>query len=143
MRTLKKSLTMKTVLILLTLVLSMFTIISCSKKITFNTSAVVPAARGEVAFKMDKNKNFEIHLELSYLAEPERLQPAKKAYVVWMVPEGSDTPINLGRVIVTSKLKIAFETVSSSKPKRIFITAEDDASTQTPGSMMVLETSTF
>lgn len=143
MRTLKYTIDVRTVLVILTLILLLFTFVSCAKKITFLTSSVVPAARGEVAIKTDKNKNFDIHLQLSYLAEPERLQPAKHAYVVWMVSDESEAPINLGRIIGTSKLKIQFETVTASKPKRIFVTAEDDASTQYPGNMVVLETNNF
>ena len=143
MRTLKLTIDIKNVLLIISLLLLVLAFTSCAKKIAFLTSSVVPAARGEVAIKNDKNKNFDIQLQLSYLAEPERLQPAKRVYVVWMISNESDTPINLGRIVGTSKLKIQFETVSSSKPKRIFITAEDDASIQYPGNVMVLETNNF
>jgi len=143
MRTLKLTIDIKNVLLIISLLLFVLAFTSCAKKIVFLTSSVVPAARGKVAIKNDKNKNFDIQLQLSYLAEPERLQPAKRVYVVWMISNESDTPINLGRIVGTSKLKIQFETVSSSKPKRIFITAEDDASIQYPGNMVVLETNNF
>jgi hypothetical protein len=116
---------------------------SCSKKVTFLNSAVVPAARGEVSVKTDRNNNYVINLELTYLAEPERLSPPKKTYVVWLVSDKSDIPLNLGQVVGTSHLNIKFSAVSSSKPKRIFITAEDEASTQTPSSVVVLETNNF
>ncbi len=143
MKTLRFTIDFKQIVLILSLLVLVFTFTSCAKKITFLNSSVVPAARGEVAVKKDKNKNYDIELQLSYLAEPNRLQPAKKTYVVWMVSDESDIPINLGQVIGTSKLNVKFETVSSSKPKRIFITAEDDASTQYPGNMMVLETNNF
>ncbi len=143
MKTLKFTIDFKQIVLILSLLVLVFTFTSCAKKITFLNSSLVPAARGEVAVKKDKNKNYDIELQLSYLAEPNRLQPAKKTYVVWMVSDESDIPINLGQVIGTSKLNVKFETVSSSKPKRIFITAEDDASTQYPGNMMVLETNNF
>ena len=143
MRTLKYTIDIKNVLLVLSILLLLFTFLSCAKKITFLTSSVIPAARGEVAIKKDKNNNFDVQLQLSYLAEPDRLQPAKRTYVVWMVSDESNIPINLGQVVGTSKLNVKFETVSSSKPKRIFITAEDDASIQYPGSMVVLETNNF
>lgn len=143
MRTLKFTIDLKNIALIVTLFLLLLSIVSCAKKITFLTSAVVPAARGEVAFKKDKNNNFHIQMELSYLAEPGRLQPPKQTYVVWMVPTDTDTPINLGQIVGTSKLKIKFETVSSSKPRKLFITAEDDASVQYPGNMVVLETNNF
>lgn len=121
--------------------ISLFSI-SCSKKHEFNTSSIIPAARGEVAVKKDNNKNYRITIKLSYLAEPNRLNPAKTTYVVWQVSDENKT-INLGQIISTSKLHVTFETVSSSKTKVIFITAEDDGNTQYPGNMKVLETDRF
>ena len=133
----------KPMLLLLSVILVLITVVSCAKKISFNTSSVVPAARGKVAIKKDDNKNYQIHLKISYLAEPDRLDPPKKTYVVWMVSNDSNTPINLGQIIGTSRLNIDFETVSAAKPSRIFITAENDPSIQYPGNVVVLETSNF
>jgi hypothetical protein len=116
---------------------------SCSKKIEFENSNVVPAARGDVSVKKDKNNNYNIQMELSYLAEPERLQPPKKYYVVWLASTDNQIPLNIGQIVGTSKLHVKFESVSSSKPKRIFITAEDDATTQYPSNFVVLETDKF
>ncbi len=129
-------------LALISLVL-LLNLISCAKKIPFQTSVQVPAARGNVTYKKDKNNNYEIKLQITYLAEPNRLQPPKTAYVVWLDSNQNSNPINLGQIVGTSNLKIKFETVSSSKPKRIFITAEDDPSVQYPGSYLVLETNDF
>ena len=133
----------KPMLLLLSVILVLITVVSCAKKISFNTSSVVPAARGKVAIKKDDNKNYQIQLKISYLAEPDRLDPPKKTYVVWMVSNDSNTPINLGQIIGTSRLNIDFETVSAAKPSRIFITAENDPSIQYPGNVVVLETSIF
>jgi hypothetical protein len=93
--------------------------------------------------KKDKNNNYLINLNLKYLAEPNRLSPPRNTYVVWMTTDESNFPINLGQILGTSKLKIKFETVSSFKPIRIFITAEDNASVQSPMNMVVLETNNF
>ena len=128
-------------LVLYFVLLLIFT--SCSKKIQFENSNVVPAARGDVSVKKDKNNNYNIQMEVSYLAEPERLQPPKKYYVVWLSSSDNQIPLNIGQIVGTSKLHVKFESVSSSKPKRIFITAEDDASTQYPGQYVVLETDKF
>jgi hypothetical protein len=116
---------------------------SCSKKIEFNNSSIVPAARGHVKVKKDKNDNYNIKLELSYLAEPTRLDPPKRFYVVWLSSNANETPLNIGQIVGTSKLHVRFESVSASKPKRIFVTAEDDASTQYPSSYIVLQTTRF
>jgi hypothetical protein len=116
---------------------------SCSKKIQFENSNIVPAARGSISVKQDNNKNYKITLDISYLAEPERLQPPKKYYVVWLSSEQNQIPLNIGQIIGTSKLHVKFESVSSSKPKKIFVTAEDDATTQYPSRYIVMETDKF
>jgi hypothetical protein len=143
MKTIINRIRIKSVVLVLTSLVLFLNLVSCAKKIPFQTSAQVPAARGNVTYSKDKNNNYEIKLLISYLAEPDRLQPPKKAYVVWLDSNQNSNPINLGQIIGTSKLKIKFETVSSSKPKRIFITAEEDSSVQYPGSYLVLETSDF
>jgi len=125
------------------LFVSLVTFTSCSKKIQFENSNIVPAARGDVTVKKDKNNNYNIKLEISYLAEPERLQPPKKYYVVWLSSNENQIPLNIGQIVGTSKLHVKFETVSSSKPKRIFVTAEDDETTQYPSRYIVLETDKF
>lgn len=130
------------VFLLMSFVLSLaFT--SCSKKIQFENSNIVPAARGDVTVKKDKNNNYNIKLEISYLAEPDRLDPPKKYYVVWLSSNENQIPLNIGQIVGTSRLHVKFESVSSSKPKRIFVTAEDDVTTQYPSRYIVLETDKF
>lgn len=128
-------------------ILAIFTFSSCAKKMAFLTSPVVPAARGYVKVKNDNNKNYVIQIELSDLAEVTRLSPAKQTYVVWMVTDKEATK-NIGKInsstsMMSSKLKASFETVSAMKPTKIFITAEDDASIQSPGMQVVLSTDRF
>lgn len=128
-------------------VLILFYFSSCAKKISFQGSSVVPAARGDVKVKKDNNNNYNIQISVNNLAEPKRLQPSKTAYVVWMETSDNATK-NIGQInsstgFLSSKLKASFESVSSTKPTRIFITAEDDAGTQYSGSMVVLTTNDF
>jgi hypothetical protein len=128
--------------ILLTLQMS-----SCASKHEFLTSTVVPAARGYVTVKQDDNRNNVIHLEVNYLAEANRLTPAKETYVVWMVTK-EDVSKNIGQINNTTKsaannLKATFETVSAFEPTRIFITAENDPTITYPGSQIVLSTGRF
>jgi hypothetical protein len=143
MKAIKNRISVKSVTLALISLVLLLNLGSCAKKIPFQTSAQVPAARGNVTYSKDKNNNYQIQLQISYLAESNRLQPPKNVYVVWMDSDQNSNPINLGQIVGTSKLKIKFETVSSSKPKRIFITAEDDPSVKYPGSYLVLETSDF
>lgn len=120
---------------------------SCAKKINFAGSSVVPAARGFVKVKKDNNSNYNIKVELTNLAEVSRLQPPRQTYVVWMETDQQTTK-NIGQIhsssnMLSKKLKASLETVSSFKPIKVFITAEDDAAVQYPGTQMILSTSSF
>jgi hypothetical protein len=120
---------------------------SCSNKISFLTSSVVPAARGTVKIKTDSNKNHTINISLTNLAEPERLNPSKKMYMVWMETDQGAIK-NIGQIMTDSgtfskTLKADFKTVSSFTPTKIFITAEDDANVQSPAWDVVLTTARF
>jgi hypothetical protein len=143
MKVINNKFSYQSILLILSTIVLIFNMLGCAKKIPFQVSSQVPAARGNVSYSKDKNNNYEIKLQISYLAEPNRLQPARNSYVVWMESDQNSNPINLGQIVGTSKLKIKFETVSSSKPKRIFITAEDDPAIHYPGSYLVLETNNF
>lgn len=112
---------------------------SCAKKSMFMVSPNQPAARGSVEVKKDKNNNYHIKIDLTSLSESNRLSPPKSHYVVWMVSD-SNINKNIGQIKSSSNLKAAFETVSATKPTRVFITAEDDPNLQYPGTMVVLTT---
>ncbi|HLO82087.1 MAG TPA: hypothetical protein VK166_14060 [Chitinophagaceae bacterium] len=120
---------------------------SCAKKVSFQTSTVVPAAEGSVKLTKDNNHNYGIKIYLANLAEPTRLQPSKSSYVVWMETDENSTK-NIGQIntstgFMSSKLKASFETVSPVKPTKIFITAEDEPGVQYPGTQVVLTTQAF
>ena len=120
---------------------------SCATKVPFLTSSVVPAARGYVQIKNDKNKNYVIQIHLSSLAEVTRLQPPKSTYVVWMETDQQMTK-NIGQIksssaFMSKKLAATFETVSSIKPTKVFITAENEASIEYPSEQVVLSTAKF
>lgn len=129
------------------ILLFLFSTESQAKKVRFLTSTVAPAARGFAKITRDKNRNYVIKMKLSNLAEVQRLNPSKLSYVVWMVTDREITK-NIGQIesstkILSNKLKASFETVSSFKPIQLFITTEDDASIQNPGTQVVLTTNKF
>jgi outer membrane biogenesis lipoprotein LolB len=129
-------------LILLTLFLE-----ACNKKHFFQTNKTVPAARGFVQVKKDGNNNYTIKIKLQNLAEVERLLENKKTCVAWMETE-QNTVINIGQILSKTKtfsnhLKAEFNTISSMKPVRIFITAEENGAVGFPGSLLVLTTDNF
>jgi hypothetical protein len=51
--------------------------------------------------------------------------------------------LNSSRSTFSKQLKGSFKTVSSFKPIKIFITAEDDAGAQYPGTQVILTTNQF
>jgi len=118
-----------------------------AKKVGFLSSSVVPAARGYVKVKRDINENYLIQVKISNLAEVNRLQPSKQFYVVWMITDREITD-NIGQIdssttFLSTKLKASFKSVSASKPIKIFITAEEDPSTQSPDERIILSTDRF
>lgn len=120
---------------------------ACAKNISFLTSSVVPAARGTVKVKTDNNNNYAIDISLTDLAEVTRLEPSKLTYIVWMDTDQGLTKnigqLNSSKGFISKQLKGTFKTVSSFKPIKIFITAEDDPNTQYPGTQVVLSTDKF
>ncbi len=129
------------------LVIGLFTMLltgnSCATKTKFLTSTVVPAAEGSIQLKRDKNKNYVITVKMFNLAEVERLQPPKKAYVLWMENEEGRAK-NLGQInstheMISHKLKATLQTVSPFKPTKIYVTAEDEANVNIPSSFVVLQ----
>lgn len=118
-----------------------------SKKVSFNTSTVVPGAEGTVKVKKDKNGNFNIDIDIVNLAKPSSLTPAKKSYVVWIETQEKGVK-NIGQINSSSSLfsktkKASINTSSPHKPVRIFVSAEDDGSVEEPGTTIVLTTNSF
>lgn len=121
-----------------------FLMTSCSSKAAFQTSSIIPAARGYVNVKQDRDQNYIIQVKLDYLSEAERLDPPKKTYVIWMESNNNATR-NIGQInsstgFMSSNLNADFQTTSSYKPDRIYITAEDDGTVSYPGPIIVLTT---
>lgn len=117
---------------------------ACARKLHFERSTVVPAAEGKVKIKKDKNKNYAVSVDVSNLAEAERLQPPKRTYVVW-IETNHDRNKNVGRLnsstgLFSKKLKASLSTITPYEPNRVFITAEDDAEISYPSGQTVLTT---
>ena len=120
---------------------------ACAQKIHFQASKVVPAAEGTVKVSSNKDKDYNIDIRILHLADPQRLQPAAKTYIVWMDTERNNTK-NLGEIhsddgFLSKTLKASLKTTSPFKPMRIFITAEDVAAVSNPRGQQVLTTKKF
>ncbi len=147
MKTTRLAPLIKTVSLIFAALLMISSFDSCSAQVKFLNSSVVPAARGTVEVKKDKYNNYIIKVSVNNLSEASRLQPPKNTYVVWMVTEDGQTK-NIGQVktkksFLAKKLKAYFETKSSFRPVKIFITAELDPNLQSSNSEIVLTTDTF
>lgn len=70
---------------------------TCSPKINFMASSVVPAATGTITIKNTESNNYAIHIKILHLAESGRLQPAKRTYIAWIETAGSRGK-NIGQV---------------------------------------------
>ena len=137
----------RTILMAISAIAMVFVFSSCATKAKFINSSVVPGAQGTVKVKTDKNDNYVIKVQIDNLATPDRLEPPKNAYVVWMETDKNTTK-NIGQInsesgMLSNNLSANFETVSAVKPTKIFITAEDDPTVQYPETKVVLTTSTF
>lgn len=137
---------MKTTKILNLTILSLFIILlsSCSTKLNFLNSSVVPAAQGAAKVSRDGNNNYELNINVTNLAEPSRLQPKKALYVVWLVTKDNVTK-NIGQLksssgFFSSTLEGNLTTVSPFKPEYVFITAEDSAAILYPVGTVILTT---
>ncbi len=117
---------------------------SYAEKADFLISTMVPAARGFVKIKKDGNKNYAMEIKIKNLAEVDRLSPSHKTYVIWMVTDKGDVK-NIGRLkssssLFSKNLKATFATTVTSKPSKVYITAEDDPSIEYSYAEQVLST---
>lgn len=125
----------------------MLFITSCATSETFLNSSVVPGATGKVKVKKDGNQNYLIKLQVEDLASIERLQSSKQMYVVWMETERGNLE-NLGQLntstgFLSKQRTASLETVSSFKPVRLFITAENEKNVRYPDQQVILTTDKF
>ena len=128
-------------------VIFLFMFQSCSRKIAFEKSSVVPSAEGKVIIKRDDNKNYAIEVNVTNLADPERLTPKRNAYVVWLQTDDNNTR-NMGQMksssgLFSSTMKGTLKSVSVAKPTKVYITAEDSPDAGNPGYHIVLTTRNF
>jgi len=142
MKTIRFNVKIKKILLGFLAVMIMLPFSLQAQKIPFIQSSVVPAAEGYVRVNTDRNNNNVINIHIKNLAEIERLDPAMKTYVVWMVTD-RETTKNIGRINSSNSLNVFFEAVSSFQPIKVFITAEVNENTQVPGEKIVLSTDNF
>jgi hypothetical protein len=113
----------------------------------FTKSVVVPGASGWVKVKKDHNGNYNINLSVRDLPAPGKLVPPKEYYVVWN-QTAKNGIMNIGQLNTSRSMwargyKASLNTASSYKPRRIFISAEENKTVNSPGTQIVLTTEDF
>lgn len=133
----KKNLQIPQAFKILTYLFAAVLVSSCSRKIVFPVSEIVPAAEAEVHIEQNESDNYDVALEVQNLARPERLTPSGTNYTTWMVTRRNGI-INIGNLKVKKNGNAVLKTTTAYEPIRIFITAEDDPQPRTPSNQIVL-----
>jgi hypothetical protein len=117
------------------------TTLALAEEVRMTAAASTPAAQGVVSTDKDRNNNTEFHVKVEHLAPPEKLDPARQAYVVWIQAPGR-APEPQGQLRVNDELRGDFrgKTVYTG-PFDVFITAEDNARALSPSGEEVLRAS--
>jgi len=127
-------------------ILTLFIVTSCATQVEFPVSKVSPGADITAKFKQDKNDNYSIDLEAKNLTTPDRLDPPKEMYVVWI--ETARGTKNLGKLtmssgLFSSKRTGSLSTTSAFKPQRFLITAENSSTNNEPGTFVIVTSKDF
>ena len=121
------------------LVATLLFLTSCASITKFPVSNTVPAAEITAKTKQDKNKNYSIEITAKNLASPDRLNPPKNNYNVWIVTEENGTK-NLGMLTNKNAKTAVLKTRTPFKVIEIFITAEDQGNLSYPNGIEISRT---
>lgn len=121
------------------LVATLLFLTSCASITKFPVSSTLPAAEITAKTKQDKNKNYSIEITAKNLASPDRLNPPKNNYNVWIVTEENGT-MNLGMLTNKNAKKAVLKTNTPYKVIEIFITAEDQGNLSYPNGIEISRT---
>ncbi len=104
-----------------------------SKSIPLSIDPGIPAAQGQLKVGTTENGNTKIELSVEHLAPPDRIASDATVYVVWVRSrEGAAQPVNLGGLMVDSKLKGELVTVTPLRNFLLFVTPESSRIVTTP-----------
>lgn len=120
---------------------------SCAQRVRFRPSSSVPSAQGYVKITKDADQNHSVSIKVSNISSPQKLYPSKEVYVVW-IETSTNGVKKLGELVGFSSYGSnrpggTLNAVTPFKPVKIFITAEDKANVDNPGTQIVLQTRNF
>lgn len=116
-------------------------LISCGTTVNFPVSQTAPGADITANIKKDANDNYRIDLKAENLTSPDRLNPPKQMYVVWIeTARGTKNlgQLNMSTSLLSSTRKGSLSSTTAFEPKRIIITAEDSSSNNEPGTFVIV-----
>ena len=102
-----------------------------------NKSDLVPSATGKVDVDEDDNGNRVLKVRVYHLVDPERLNPARSGYMVWIEPKDKD-PEPLGMLKVDKDWKGELEGVTPHRSFSVFVTAEESPKPDRPEGTEIL-----
>ena len=123
-----------------------FVVSSCATKVIFPISKVAPGADVSAKVKEDANGNFKIDLKVENLTFPDRLNPPREMYVVWIeTARGTKSlgQLNMSSGIFSTTRKGSLSTTSAFQPKQILITAENVSTNNEPSTQVIIESEIF
>lgn len=128
------------------LIILLIFVSSCATKVDFPVSKTVPEANVTAKVKKDGNDNYKIDLKAENLTSPERLDPSREMYVVWIeTARGTKNigKLNISSGMFSSKRKGSLSTTTAFKPSRIIITAENTSTNNEPGTFIIVSSENF
>lgn len=111
----------------------------CAKTVELPPSSDLPAATGEVKVSKDDNNNTRLDLKVQHFAPPQRLQPPKSLYVVWVKTPNGEMH-NVGQLNVNDDLEGELKATTPYEVFVVVITAENFATVTQPSQQVVLTT---
>jgi hypothetical protein len=107
--------------------------------VPLNASSEVPAASGQVTVGKADGQEQPLRVRVEHLAPPARLVPEATVYVVWLKPDGTDRPMNIGVLNLDDDLTGTLETRTPYKGFDVFVTPEASAAVTTPSNHQVMQ----
>lgn len=101
-----------------------------------------PAATGEVSIggADDPTGNNQVALQVEHLPPPEELGEELSTFVVWITPEGSEEPLNVGQLQYDPQDRQgSLDIVTPYKDFEIAVTAENAANPLEQGEVVVVK----
>jgi hypothetical protein len=110
---------------IITLVITTALLASCGSTTLFPVSEITPAAEITAKKKKEMSSNYTLTLTAENLSSPERLNPPKTYYVIWIVSETGGVR-NAGHFKHKNAETSTYMASFPYNPVEVFITAEDE-----------------